>query len=384
MRAVHTTLALALSENNPFFLITGLPVHTLVVHFAVSMLPLSAIALVAIVLVPRWRGAFVWAAIIGLIIGTGAAFISMLSGQALANVVGVPSKHSKWGDVLPWLGLALLVVALVWWYLWRKSVKPDPLPRISMGKGGLMVTGIIAIVLSAVVFALTVLVGHTGAEAVWVTRSLDSEAVEDSTRPVVTPSGSAAATGGLDLTIVAGHATAGDCWSVVSGIVYDLTTWIPQHPGGSGVIENMCGRDGTKSYNGQHQGDAAADAVLSSFLIGSLGGPLPGASAPASSAASASAAASAAPASSAAASGAAASGAITAADVATHGTASDCWSSVDGNVYDLTSWIDVHPGGPDVIVAMCGSDGTAMFNSVHQGQGGPQQALDGMLVGPLG
>jgi cytochrome b involved in lipid metabolism len=226
------------------------------------------------------------------------------------------------------------------------------------------------------VFGMTVLVGHTGAEAVWVTRSLDSEAAEDSLTPA--PSGSAAATGGLDLTVVAQHNSASDCWSAISGNVYDLTAWIPQHPGGSGVIENMCGRDGTRSYNGQHQGDATADAVLTGFLVGPLGGPLPGSSAAASPATSATATA-AAPASS-----AAASGAITAADVAAHSTKADCWSSINANVYDLTAWIGAHPGGPGVIEALCGTDGTAMYDSVHKGQAKPQAALDAMLVGPLG
>ena len=33
-------------------------------------------------------------------------------------------------------------------------------------------------------------------------------------------------------------------------------------------------------------------------------------------------------------------------EVAGHNNATSCWTIVNGNVYDLTAWIDLHPGGP--------------------------------------
>jgi cytochrome b involved in lipid metabolism len=348
-----STLAM-MALDNPFFTVTGLPVHTLVVHFAVVMLPLAGIALVAVILVPRWRGAFIWAAMVGLVIGTGAAFISMESGQALAAVIGVPQKHSRWGDVLPWVGLLLLATALLWLWIVRRAPKQDPVPRISMGSGLQLVVSIVAILLTGIATVMTIVVGHTGAEAVWSSRSLDSEASEDTT---ISPTPTSTATtggSGYSLADVAAHATPADCWSVVTGNVYDLTKWIPQHPGGAGVIEAMCGVDGTAAFEGQHKGSGSANAALAGFLLGPLGG---GATAPQSTTA---------PTSSAAATGAAG---YTMADVAAHATPADCWSVVTGNVYDLTQWIPQHPGGPGVIEAMCGVDGTAAYNGQHKGSG---------------
>jgi cytochrome b involved in lipid metabolism len=368
-----STLAM-MALDNPFFTVSGLPVHTLVVHFAVVMLPLSAIALVAIILVPRWRGAFVWAAMIGLLIGTGAAFVSMESGQALSEVVGVPAKHSKWGEVLPWVGLLLLITAVLWVWLNKRAGKAEPQPAISMGSGAQLAVGVIAIGLSIIATGMTIVVGHTGAEAVWSSRSLDSEAEEDA--PVTpTPSTTAAAGSGYTMADVAAHSTAADCWSVVSGNVYDLTKWIPQHPGGAGVIEGMCGVDGTAAFEGQHRGDKNADAALAGFLLGPLGG---GAAVQQPSAVPQP---SAAPATSAAATAAAG---YTAADVKAHATPADCWSIVTGNVYDLTQWIPQHPGGPGVIEGMCGVDGTAAFEGQHKGSGSANAALAGFLLGPLG
>lgn len=262
--------------DDPFYLIGDLPVHTLVVHFAVVMLPLSAIALVAIILVPKWRGAFVWAAMVGLVIGTGAAFISKESGEQLADRIGRPAEHARWGDLLPYVGVLLLVTAVVWLWLERRAARADR-PGRPLGSGLQLVVGLIAILLAAASIAMTIVVGHTGAAAVWESRSLDSEAQEDAQAPVPPPaprpSGAPAPSGapGFTAADVAAHATPADCWSIVNALVYDLTAWIPQHPGGAGVVEAMCGTDGTAGFEGQHAGHGSATDILASYEIGTLG-----------------------------------------------------------------------------------------------------------------
>lgn len=63
--------------------------------------------------------------------------------------------------------------------------------------------------------------------------------------------------------------------------------------------------------------------------------------------------------------------------------ANSCWSVINGNVYDLTSWINSHPGGSQRILSLCGTDGSASFNSMHQGQSNPESRLQSFLLGPL-
>jgi cytochrome b involved in lipid metabolism len=76
---------------------------------------------------------------------------------------------------------------------------------------------------------------------------------------------------GYTIAQVALHATATDCWSAISGSVYNLTAFIPVHPGGTGTItRNLCGKDGTAAYLGQHDGSAAADDALAPLKIGVL------------------------------------------------------------------------------------------------------------------
>lgn len=48
-------------------------------------------------------------------------------------------------------------------------------------------------------------------------------------------------------------------------------------------------------------------------------------------------------------------------DVSMHSTENDCWMIINNNVYELTSYIPMHPGGPDEIIEECGKDGTRAF-----------------------
>ena len=73
----------------------------------------------------------------------------------------------------------------------------------------------------------------------------------------------------------------------------------------------------------------------------------------------------------------------TMAKVKENNSAASCWSVINGNIYNLTQWINSHPGGPSVIRGLCGVDGTASFNGRHRGQGNPTATLASYLLGPL-
>jgi len=47
-------------------------------------------------------------------------------------------------------------------------------------------------------------------------------------------------------------------------------------------------------------------------------------------------------------------------DVAKHNNENDCWIVIDGKVYDVTNYIESHPGGR-VLVNFCGQDGSLAF-----------------------
>lgn len=74
---------------------------------------------------------------------------------------------------------------------------------------------------------------------------------------------------------------------------------------------------------------------------------------------------------------------FTLAQVATHATASSCYSAINGVVYDLGAWINKHPGGSREILRICGKDGSDAFNGQHGGDARPERILAGFEIGTL-
>jgi cytochrome b involved in lipid metabolism len=210
---------------------------------------------------------------------------------------------------------------------------------------------------------------------------------------------------------VAEHHTAPDCWSAVSGGVYNLTPWIKEHPGGASVIVAMCGVDATAAFMSQHgtssggshdgrdddgaqrrdrgesgdhdshgpsaqatqshdseDGEDAEDndsdngdalEALAKYRIGTLvltaPTPTPTPTGPT----------------------------YTMAQVATHNTAASCWTVVSSTVYDLTKFVKRHEGGKLAITALCGKDATLSFLAQHKGERKPLATLAKYRIGTV-
>jgi hypothetical protein len=85
--------------------------------------------------------------------------------------------------------------------------------------------------------------------------------------PTPTPT---ATTSGYTMAQVAANNSAKSCWAVIEGSVYNLTTWINSHPGGSGAIISLCGTEATSSFKGRHGNQSRPAAQLSGYLLGPL------------------------------------------------------------------------------------------------------------------
>lgn len=55
---------------------------------------------------------------------------------------------------------------------------------------------------------------------------------------------------------VAQHNSASSCWVIISDKVYDVTDFLPEHPGGAKIILKYAGRDATAAYEPIHPPDA--------------------------------------------------------------------------------------------------------------------------------
>jgi cytochrome b involved in lipid metabolism len=300
--------------------------------------------------------------------------------------------------------------------------------------------------------------------------------------PVVTPTPTGSS---YTAAQVAAHGTQADCWIIVSGKVYSVSSYIGMHPGGSMAITNVCGKDATTAFNtrgGTGSHSTSAKNTLNGLLIGTLvtsvptptptptpvavngscgstsgttvsskpstglcsvgsatsvsgNGPFTWSCAGSNGGVTASCSANLAapvavngvcgtangttvstkPSTGLCSVGSATSvsgngpfawtctgsnggatascsanlttpvaSGYTAAQVATHASASDCWIIVSGKVYSVSSYIPMHPGGQMAITGLCGQDATTGFNT-RGGTGSHSSSakttLNGLFIG---
>lgn len=71
---------------------------------------------------------------------------------------------------------------------------------------------------------------------------------------------------------IASHSDAKSCWMSIDGLVYDMGAFVTEHPGGEKGILKLCGKDGTKAFNGVHGGSGQMRKIaeLQKFVIGAL------------------------------------------------------------------------------------------------------------------
>jgi cytochrome b involved in lipid metabolism len=73
----------------------------------------------------------------------------------------------------------------------------------------------------------------------------------------------------------------------------------------------------------------------------------------------------------------------TLAEIATHNTEQSCYVTIRGEVYDVTQWIPKHPGGPQRIINLCGTDATQAFETKHDDAPKPNAMLATFKIGEL-
>ncbi|XP_053237359.1 cytochrome b5 reductase 4 isoform X4 [Podarcis raffonei] len=57
---------------------------------------------------------------------------------------------------------------------------------------------------------------------------------------------------------------------------------------------------------------------------------------------------------------------VTEEELAKHNKRTDCWICIRGLVYNITPYMEYHPGGEDELMKAAGADGTELFDQVHR------------------
>eukprot|EP00294_Goniomonas_avonlea_P017602 CAMPEP_0114561006 /NCGR_PEP_ID=MMETSP0114-20121206/11771_1 /TAXON_ID=31324 /ORGANISM="Goniomonas sp, Strain m" /LENGTH=136 /DNA_ID=CAMNT_0001746607 /DNA_START=13 /DNA_END=423 /DNA_ORIENTATION=- len=66
---------------------------------------------------------------------------------------------------------------------------------------------------------------------------------------------------------LAKHNLADDCWFVINGKVYDVTKFLPDHPGGDAILVESAGGDATQAFEDIGHSDDAREQ-MAGLLIG--------------------------------------------------------------------------------------------------------------------
>lgn len=72
-----------------------------------------------------------------------------------------------------------------------------------------------------------------------------------------------------NLSEVSNHCTPDDCWLVIFDRVYDVTSFLQEHPGGEYIMMEFAGRDATIPFRSTRHGKDSYQ-MLSRFMIGIL------------------------------------------------------------------------------------------------------------------
>ncbi len=226
----------------------SLPGHPLIVHSVVVLLPVVSLwAIVA-----AWRTDVfnkTFRILYGLALVSSLGVIAAKSsGDSLAAAVGLPRDHAEAGN-----NLVAVSIALVGSIFLIAAAK-----QLFSHQGMHLASRIVAGAIAVVTLPLTYIAGHTGAESVW--KEDYAKAQEPISRENIS----------LSRAEVAQRGSAEECWTIVDGSVYDMTTFIQRHPAGSGDIIDMCGKDASDAFLGEHEGQGEPEKWLATLKIGVL------------------------------------------------------------------------------------------------------------------
>jgi uncharacterized membrane protein len=164
-------------SGGPFDLINGIPVHPLVIHAAVVLVPLTALGLIAMAIWPRFSAKHGWLVVGSAAIATMSCFAAKESGEALEDRVGEPGfDHAELGDLMPILAAVMLIVVVALWLLDRQGPNDAPAPR----RGLRLAVAVVGVVIALGNLVWVFRVGDSGAKSVWSGRVAVSAGESDS------------------------------------------------------------------------------------------------------------------------------------------------------------------------------------------------------------
>ena len=155
---------------------TSLPLHPLVVHAAVMLLVLVPLLVLVSLFWRGLRNRLDWLLPVGAIAGAIAAFAAEVTGYQLVPLLKQGSvlvaKHAELGQTGPFVASVFAIATIGWWLTSSEVMKnwvEAKQPWLRRGRIPLVASILMAIA-CVVMLVIVVLIGDSGATAVWTNR----------------------------------------------------------------------------------------------------------------------------------------------------------------------------------------------------------------------
>jgi hypothetical protein len=150
-----------LITSEPLGTLAGLPLHPLLVHSAIVLVPLVAIGALVMSYLPSFSRRHGRLILILAVVAQVSVFLAKMSGEAFSEILNKNvEKHAELGEIAP---LATLPMVVLIYLRWRMDRAGSSIGNAAVRR----LTSIALVIASLVSLVVIFLVGHSGATSVW-------------------------------------------------------------------------------------------------------------------------------------------------------------------------------------------------------------------------
>jgi hypothetical protein len=147
--------------SEPFGMLAGLPLHPLLVHSAVVLVPLVAIGALVMSYLPSFSRRHGKLILILALVAQGSVFLAKLSGEAFSEILNKDvEKHAELGEIAPFVTIPMVALIYVRWRMDRAGSSTGSVAIRRLTSVALVIASLTSLV-------MIFLVGHSGASSVW-------------------------------------------------------------------------------------------------------------------------------------------------------------------------------------------------------------------------
>ena len=145
----------------PLGMFAGLPLHPLLVHSAVVLVPLVVIGALVMSYLPSFSRRHGKLILILALVAQVSVFLAKISGEAFSEILKKNvEKHAELGEIAPFVTIPMVVLIYLRWRMDRAGSSTGSVAIRRLTSVALVIASLTSLV-------MIFLVGHSGASSVW-------------------------------------------------------------------------------------------------------------------------------------------------------------------------------------------------------------------------